>query len=75
MKLFTKKISTCMACPHREVKDEVIDKAVWIVAHTCTVKNKIIERISMHLIDKKTLKKVKIYKEWFPDWCPLEECE
>lgn len=77
MKLYTKKITSCMACPNREQKDEMdADGSNWIMVHTCLIMNRVIAAVDMHLVNKETFKEIHLYdRGWFPDWCPLEEGE
>ena len=77
MKLYTKKITSCLCCPNREQEDEMdADGSNWIVVHTCIITNRAITRIDMHLVNKEDLKQIRLYdRGWFPDWCPLEDVD
>lgn len=74
MKLFTKKISNCMICSNRKVREKRTQD-MWIQSHICSLNDKLIEEVDIHSMNEERIKEVKIYGEWFPDWCPLEECE
>ena len=75
MKLYTKEITNCLACPNREQEDEMnADGSNWIMVHTCLITNRVITRIDMHLVNKENLEEMHLYKmDWFPDWCPLTD--
>ena len=77
MKLYTKQITNCLLCPNRDQKDKMnADRSNWILIHTCSLMNREIAAIDMHLVNKQNLKDIHLYKRsWFPDWCPLENVD
>lgn len=77
MKLYTKQITNCLLCPNRMQKDKRdVDGSNWVITHICSITNQTIVVIDMLLVNKENLKGIHLYKRtWFPDWCPLGNCE